>query len=324
VSGRLEFREVVKRFGATVALDRFGLTLADGELISLLGPSGCGKTTALRVAAGFERPDDGAVILGGTDITDLPAHRRNMGMVFQQYSLFPHLTARDNVAFGLRVRGVSASERAARATEALARVRLSGLEDRYAHQMSGGQQQRVALARALAISPELLLLDEPLSALDAAVREELREEIRRVQREAGVATIFVTHDQSEAIGISDRICVMRDGRIEQVGSPRDVYLVPANAFVARFVGSTYEWTAPDGRRLLVRPEDVTVCAPDAADALRGTVAAVLFGGVTTVVRVALPDGSQLGAIVLSRDARVRVGDAVGLRIDTTRAVETAR
>jgi putative spermidine/putrescine transport system ATP-binding protein len=223
-----------RSFGAVHALDGLDLELHPGELIALLGPSGCGKTTALRVLAGLEDADSGRVVVDGKDITGLPANRRDMGMVFQAYSLFPHLTAVQNVEFGLRLRGRERT--AGRAREMLELVGIGRHADRYPHQLSGGQQQRVALARALAIRPKVLLLDEPLSALDAKVRVQLREEIKRIQTEVGTTTLFVTHDQEEALAVADRVGVMRAGRLEQLGAPADVYLSPATAFVADFVG----------------------------------------------------------------------------------------
>jgi putative spermidine/putrescine transport system ATP-binding protein len=223
-----------RTFGDVHALDGLDLELHPGELIALLGPSGCGKTTALRVLAGLEDADTGAVVVDGKDITGLPANRRDMGMVFQAYSLFPHLTAVQNVEFGLRLRKRGADR--SRAREMLELVGIGANADRYPHQLSGGQQQRVALARALAIRPKVLLLDEPLSALDAKVRVQLREEIKRIQTEVGTTTLFVTHDQEEALAVADRVGVMRAGQLEQLGSPADVYLSPATAFVADFVG----------------------------------------------------------------------------------------
>src|SRR5690606_15566759 len=234
---RVAFKGLRRVFGDTVALDGLDLVIEPGELVALLGPSGRGNTTALRVVAGFEQPDAGAVLIDGKDVTRVPANRRDAGMVFQSYSLFPNLNARDNVAFGLRVRKVPAAERRARAEELLALVGLPDHGDRYPHQLSGGQQQRVALARALALEPRVLLLDEPLSALDAKVRVALREEIRRLQLDLGITTIFVTHDQEEALSIADEVAVLRDGRLEQVGPPAEVYDRPATPFVAEFVGT---------------------------------------------------------------------------------------
>jgi len=226
-----------RSYGPTKALDGMSLAIEPGELISLLGPSGCGKTTALRVLAGFEMPDSGKVLVDGKDIGHVPAQGRDMGMVFQSYSLFPNMSARDNVAFGLRMRGVKTGERRKRADELLEMVGLSQEARKYAHQMSGGQQQRVALARALAIEPRVLLLDEPLSALDAKVRVQLREQIRSLQTRLQTTTVFVTHDQEEALSISDRVCVMRNGSIEQVDVPSVLYANPATPFVAQFVGT---------------------------------------------------------------------------------------
>src|SRR5690606_31019407 len=234
---RVAFKGLRRVFGDTVALDGLDLVIEPGELVALLGPSGRGNTTALRVVAGFEQPDAGAVLIDGKDVTRVPANRRDAGMVFQSYSLFPNLNARDNVAFGLRVRKVPAAERRARAEELLALVGLPDHGDRYPHQLSGGQQQRVALARALALEPRVLLLDEPLSALDAKVRVQLREEIRRLQLSLNITTIFVTHDQEEALSIADRVAVMRAGRIEQCAAPAELYARPATAFVAEFVGT---------------------------------------------------------------------------------------
>jgi putative spermidine/putrescine transport system ATP-binding protein len=307
----ISFDGVDKTFGATVALADFRLDIEPGEFVSLLGPSGCGKTTALRILAGFERADGGVVRVGGNDVTSVPAHRRNMGMVFQSYSLFPNLTVAGNVEYGLRTRRIDAPVRRQRVGEMLELVELGGLAQRYPHQLSGGQQQRVALARALAVQPEVLLLDEPLSALDARVRLTLRDEIRRIQQALGITTLFVTHDQEEALGISDRVGVMSNGRLEQIDRPAEVYGRPVNAFVARFVGSMNELPGVvlDERairiggailevdhglrrsavvRALVRPEDVTVHDPSdvsAPEGLVGSVVSTTFQGAASVIDV---------------------------------------
>jgi len=335
----LKFSGVSKAFGQVVALDDFDLTLQQGELVTLLGPSGCGKTTALRIAAGFERPNSGSVFVKDKDVTSLPAHTRNMGMVFQNYSLFPHMTVAENVGFGLRVRGVDAAERDMLVVEAVSRVRLAGLEGRYPHQLSGGQQQRVALARALVFQPEVLLLDEPLSALDAKVREELRDEIRTLQRDAGIGAIFVTHDQDEALNISDRVCVMKDGRIQQIGSPRDIYLRPVNGFVARFIGAMNvidiqfspqnkpliagveldsSVTGPVGSvaQILVRPDAVSLCQRGTFGSIDGTVVGEHFSGATTILRIRLDRAEvTISAMLVSRNVQLNVGDGVGVVID---------
>ena len=233
----LKIEGLSRNFGSVTALDNFSLTIKKGELVSLLGPSGCGKTTALRIVAGLERATSGEITLNNKKITDLPAHRRNMGMVFQSYSLFPHLTIEENVAFGLQMRREAKDRRIAKAGELLELVGLTTQHKRFPHQLSGGQQQRVALARALAIQPEVLLLDEPLSALDAQVRQNLREEIRRLQVELNTTTLFVTHDQEEAMAISDRVGVMNHGKLEQIDTPDELYNRPATLFVASFIGA---------------------------------------------------------------------------------------
>ncbi len=234
----LRLEGLTRRFpgAAHPAVDRITLGLERGALLALLGPSGCGKTTTLRIIAGLEVPDAGRVLVAGADVTALPPHRRNMGVVFQSYALFPHLSAARNIAFGLEMRGVPRAERAARVAEALALVGLTGLEDRKPAKLSGGQQQRVALARALAPRPDLLLLDEPLSALDAKRREEVRDEIRALQQRLGATAVFVTHDQTEALAMADLVAVMNDGRIDQLDTPEAVFERPATRFVATFVG----------------------------------------------------------------------------------------
>lgn len=232
----LEVNGLTRHFGSVLALDKFDLSVGKGELVALLGPSGCGKTTALRIIAGLEKSDAGAVTLNRKEITNNPAHTRNMGMVFQAYSLFPHLNVAENVSFGLKMRKVSKKKQEKRVNSILELVGLGTHHKRFAHQLSGGQQQRVALARALVIEPEVLLLDEPLSALDAQVRTNLREEIRRLQLSLGTTTLFVTHDQEEAMAISDRVGVMSNGRLEQIDTPDTLYNTPASAFVANFVG----------------------------------------------------------------------------------------
>jgi putative spermidine/putrescine transport system ATP-binding protein len=330
------FRGLRRSFGATVALDGLDLDVRPGELLALLGPSGCGKTTALRMLAGFEQPDAGEVLIDGKDVTGIPAHRRDAGMVFQSYSLFPHLNARDNVAFGPRMRGVAAAERRARAAELLELVGLPAHGDRYPHQLSGGQQQRIALARALALRPRVLLLDEPLSALDAKVRVTLREEIRRLQQELGITTLFVTHDQEEALSMADRVAVMHGGRMEQCAPPAELYERPATAFVAEFVGTMNRFpgrlteagamvevsgrklwiaSAPDGLTgdvdVLVRPEAVEVAAdPDGP----GQVVATTFLGAVTRLTVRLNDGPGAREIKADVPTHAAAGLGAGTRV----------
>ncbi|QAA76559.1 MAG: hypothetical protein BIP78_0793 [Candidatus Bipolaricaulis sibiricus] len=248
----LEVRGLTKRFGPVVAVENFSLAVADGEILALLGPSGCGKTTVLRIVAGLERPDAGRVVLAGRDATDWPPERRGVGLVFQSYALFPHLSVGANVAYGLRFRG---GDRKGRVRELLALVGLSGFERRRPHELSAGQQQRVALARALAPEPRVLLLDEPLSALDAALRKDLRAELRGLLGKLGTTSLYVTHDQEEALALADRVAVMREGRVEQVASPEELYHRPKTPFVASFLGRANLWpgrvVSVDGDRALV-------------------------------------------------------------------------
>jgi putative spermidine/putrescine transport system ATP-binding protein len=233
----LSIQSVRKSFGPTTVVQDFNLDVGTGEFVSFLGPSGCGKTTVLRMVAGFEEPTSGSVVIGGKDVTRLKPNQRNIGMVFQAYALFPNLTVAQNIAFGLKVAGVSKADTDSRVAEMLNLIKLPQFGDRYPYQLSGGQQQRVALARAIAPKPKLLLLDEPLSALDAKVRVSLRDEIRSIQKELGITTVFVTHDQEEALSISDRIVVMYGGKAEQVGTPFEIYNRPSTKFVANFVGT---------------------------------------------------------------------------------------
>jgi putative spermidine/putrescine transport system ATP-binding protein len=327
-----------RRYAGVTALDGLDLTMAPGELVALLGPSGCGKTTALRLVAGLEQADSGRVVVGGEDVTGQPTNKRDVGMVFQAYSLFPHMTAWQNVAFGLQMRKVDAGQRRKRAGDMLDLVGLAGFADRFAHQLSGGQQQRVALARALAIQPKVLLLDEPLSALDAKVRARLRDEIRRVQLEVGITTLFVTHDQEEALAIADRVGVMNSGRIEQLGPPTAIYSRPATPFVAEFVGLTNRLpgvvrgghvevrgtrlplvqpeTAEGPAVALVRPEAVTFASDGetAAGPLAGTVIAVAFLGATSRVTVDLGDVTVLAQLPTSEAGAHPAGTRVLLAL----------
>ena len=327
-----------RSYAGVTALDGLSLTLAPGEMVALLGPSGCGKTTAMRLVAGLEEANSGRVMFGGKDVTGLPASKRDVGMVFQAYSLFPHMTAEQNVTFGLSLHKVGAAERTRRAAETLELVGLSAYAKRYAHQLSGGQQQRVALARALAIRPTVLLLDEPLSALDAKVRYRLRDEIRRVQLEAGVTTLFVTHDQEEALAIADRVGVMNAGRLEQLGSPTEIYSRPATPFVAEFVGLTnripgtvkfgmvevrgtelplVQRDVPTGPGIaLVRPEAVSLASEGESvpGPLIGTVIAVAFLGATSRVTVDLGDMIVLAQLPTALASEHPAGTRVRLSI----------
>ncbi len=247
---------VVKRFGSVTAVDRAELTVSDGELFTLLGPSGCGKTTLLRLLAGFDQPDAGEIRFGDRVVTRLPPYERRIGMVFQNYALWPHMTMAENVSYGLRLQKLPGGEIGARLAEGLRKVNLTGLESRYPGQLSGGQQQRVALARALVLNPDILLLDEPLSNLDAKIRIQVRAEIRKLQQELKITTIYVTHDQEEALSLSDRVAVMKDGRVLQIGVPKELYERPRTRFVADFVGTNNlvpgEVEGRRGERLLVR------------------------------------------------------------------------
>ncbi|GAA3059685.1 ABC transporter ATP-binding protein [Pseudonocardia yunnanensis] len=301
----VEFRSLRRSYGTTHALDGLDLALKPGELLALLGPSGCGKTTALRLLAGFDTPTSGQVLIGGKDVTGIPASKRDTGMVFQAYSLFPTMTAAENVGFGLRMRRVGAAERAKRAAELLEVVGLGDRGGSYPHEMSGGQQQRVALARALAVSPSVLLLDEPLSALDARVRVQLRDEIRRVQLAEGITTLFVTHDQAEALAVADRVAVLNKGRLEQVDTPQEVYTRPATDFVSEFVGVTNHVPVDEGAGLRirpdaptrqVRPEGLTVGEPDG---FPGTVLTSTFLGAVTRLVVT----SEVGELIVDVTSR---------------------
>jgi putative spermidine/putrescine transport system ATP-binding protein len=271
----VSLRDVTRAFGTVRALDSMSLDIAPGELVALLGPSGCGKTTALRIVAGFEHADSGEILINGQDFTGVPAARRDMGMVFQSYSLFPNMSALDNVAFGLRMRKAAADARRKRAAELLEMVGLSDRARQYPHQLSGGQQQRVALARALAIEPRVLLLDEPLSALDAKVRVQLREQIRTLQQRLGTTTLFVTHDQEEALSMADRVGVMRAGKLEQVATPTELYSRPATAFVAEFVGTMNRVPGELHADGTVAVLGAGVPAADARDAAPGPVDALI-------------------------------------------------
>ena len=304
-----------KRYGDVVALADTELTVRSGEFFTLLGPSGSGKTTLLRLIAGFERPDGGRVELGGRDVTRVPPYARDVNTVFQDYALFPHMTVAENIGYGLRVRHVPRTARRKRVAGALEMVRLPGLGGRKPSQLSGGQRQRVALARAIVNEPQVLLLDEPLGALDLKLRQEMQLELLRVQREVGITFIYVTHDQEEALTMSDRIAVLNHGRIEQIGTPIEVYERPRTAFVAGFIGVS-NLIERDGRRVTVRPEKITLLAdgqpdPPGAHAEAGTVRDVIYAGVLTRYVVELEAG---GVLVVSRqnaEAPVLPGDGPG-------------
>lgn len=341
---------LTKRFGDVTAVDDISLDIADGEFLTLLGPSGCGKTTTLRMIAGLEQPDEGRIVVDGQDVTFVPANRRRFGMVFQNYALFPHMTIFENVAFGLRARRETQDDIARKVEEALELVRLPGYAQRKPSQLSGGQQQRVALARALAARPKILLLDEPLSNLDAQLRDETRAEIQRLQKDSGITTVYVTHDQSEALALSDRVAVMNNGRFEQIGTPADIYRRPATAFVARFIGQVNVFAGSvvdiqDGRALVdvgfgrlwsdltapvqagvsirtgqrvqvcIHPENLEPTEGDGTNVISAEVDITQFNGVTTAMRVEA-SGHILHAVVFSRSpaAALERGNAIRVRV----------
>ncbi len=339
---RVELRHINKKYPGVQALDDVDLAIESGEFFTLLGPSGCGKTTLLRTVAGFIHQDSGEVRVAGQRIDDMPAYRRNIGLVFQDYAIFPHMTVGDNVAFGLRNRHRPRKEIVERVGRALELVRLGGHAARLPHQLSGGQQQRVGLARAVVIEPQILLMDEPLSNLDAKLRIELRDDIRDLQHSLGITTIYVTHDQEEALVISDRICVMQGGRVHQVGAPWEVYAQPATLFVAAFVGAMNVvadlpvgaggalslGTAPrlvpalaglDRVTLAIRLEDMSLgdaasTVPDDAMALDGTVDKVSFAGREAFYRVQLDAGPQIQAHVHRPERRLLEQAGARLRL----------
>jgi spermidine/putrescine ABC transporter ATP-binding subunit len=317
----VELRGIHKRYGAVVAVESLDLRVAPGEFVALLGPSGCGKTTTLRAIAGLVRPDRGQVIVGGRVMNDVPVHRRGLGLVAQNYALFPHMTVLENVTFGLRMRRTPAAEVARRVREALATVQLAGLEDRYPRQLSGGQQQRVALARCLVVEPDVLLLDEPLGALDKKLREAMQVELKALQRQVGITTIFVTHDQEEALTMSDRIAVMHQGRLQQVGTPPEIYESPQNRFVAEFIGVCNflegRVAARKGATVLLRLDDgglvPAAVAADAAPA-EGTRVVATVRPEKLVLRAAGP--APAGALHARLENLVYVGTAVHFHLRT--------
>jgi putative spermidine/putrescine transport system ATP-binding protein len=306
---------VTKEFAGNVALTGVDLTMKPGEFIALLGPSGCGKTTVLRTLSGLEQVTSGRILIDGEDVADTPVNKRDIGMVFQSYSLFPHMTVLENVEFGLRMRKVDAAARARRSAEALEMVGLGHLGERYAHQLSGGQQQRVALARALVTRPRVLLLDEPLSALDAKVRVQLRDEIRRIQTELGITTLFVTHDQEEALAVADRVAVMNAGNIEQIGTPEELYTSPSSPFVAGTKLQLLGENPGDGPVLaMVRPEDITITArTSGAGAMSGTVVISSFLGSLRRTQVRLDDETVV-SVQHDVSERHEPGDDVALAL----------
>lgn len=332
----LELSHVHKSFGSSIAVEDFNLSIAQGEFISFLGPSGCGKTTTLRMVAGFELPTAGQITLKGKDLTYLPPNKRNVGMVFQSYALFPNMTVAENIGYGLKVAGKPRAEIKPRVDEMLGLIHLEKFGTRYPGQLSGGQQQRVALARALAIRPHVLLLDEPLSALDAKIRVELRHEIRRIQQQLGITTIYVTHDQEEALSLSDRIVVMSQGKMEQVGTPAQIYNFPETEFVAQFVGQInllpVEVVNPtqgvvklgqqmiqagqfgqlNGKavRLAVRPEELNPGFVEGANNLNGRVDSIMYLGSIVRIRVAIEEHPVSLDIFNERKLKIpAIGDA---------------
>jgi putative spermidine/putrescine transport system ATP-binding protein len=325
---------LAKSYGSVNAVRDVDLEIATGEFFTMLGPSGSGKTTTLRLIAGFERPDAGVIELQGSDVSQVPPYSRNVNTVFQDYALFPHMTVRQNVEYGLRVKKVPKQERAKRAEEALDMVRLSGYGDRRPGQLSGGQRQRVALARAIVNRPAVLLLDEPLGALDLKLRQQMQFELKQIQQEVGITFVYVTHDQEEALTMSDRIAVFNDGGIEQIGPPNEVYEQPANLFVAGFVGVS-NVLERDGRRFTVRPEKIRLLGEgESADGYHveaGTIADVSYAGMITRLRVELDAGGELQVVrqnleTTSEDALEQQGRKVrlGWREEHTYAIENEK
>ncbi|MDT8857418.1 ABC transporter ATP-binding protein [Paracoccaceae bacterium Fryx2] len=316
----VEFAAVSRHFGPIRAVDHLDLTIAEGSFFAMLGPSGSGKTTCLRLISGFEKPTHGAIRIFGQDVSNTPPNRRNVNTVFQDYALFPHMNVRDNVAYGLMVKGMGRAPRHARAEEMLALVHLDTYGDRKPGQLSGGQRQRVALARALVNEPRVLLLDEPLGALDLKLREAMQDELKALQRRLGLTFVFVTHDQSEALSMADNLAVFNHGRIAQIGTPAEVYARPATRFVADFVGSsnvlppalTQSLGGPP-RWSSLRPEALRLVAPEGA-ALAGPVAALRFLGAGTRVQVEVP-GAEIGVLVAAGAPLPEPGAMVGLAFD---------
>jgi spermidine/putrescine transport system ATP-binding protein len=313
MSAAIELESVVKQYAGQNAVDGVSLSIAEGEFFSLLGPSGCGKTTTLRMIAGFIEPDEGRILLNGVDVTTVPPNKRPVNLVFQQYALFPHMTVYENVAFGLSVKHVPRREHTDRVNEMLRVVALEGYEKRRPRQLSGGQQQRVALARALVNRPAALLLDEPLGALDVKLRRHMQLELKRIQHELGTTFVYVTHDQEEALAMSDRIAVMNGGRVEQLGRPREIYETPASDFVADFVG-TVNVLELDGRRESVRPERIRILREGGR--LDGVVADVVYLGVYRQFHVDTAAG-RVVSVRLSDEPldHVEAGSAVSLSWD---------
>lgn len=337
----LDLAGIRKEFGSFVAVDDVNLSIQQGSFVCLLGPSGCGKTTLLRMIAGLEQPTDGDIRMDGKDMTGIPTHKRNLGMVFQSLALFPHLTVAENIAYALRIRGATKDEQQARVQELLEMIHLIGYENRTVNQLSGGQRQRVAIARALALSPALFLLDEPLSALDAKLREDMQVELRQLQQKLGITTIVVTHDQREAMTMADIVVVMGEGRIRQAAKPVDIYRKPADRFVADFIGATNllpikangrgslfgsfklpDVTCPDQHpeaTLSVRPEDVQLVEPDKGE-LKGKVTFIRDLGSTIETFVDV-DGTSMTAVSSPRERLdIAIGDAVGLHLPAEQCV----